>query len=157
MADRPIEHPLMRRLLLLGLVAACGSPGPRPLAYDGETCAHCRMTLTDRRFGGELVLRTGRVIPFDDPGCLITYLAHESGLADRVESLWVSDFLPPHELLEARQAIFLASDSIRSPMDFRLAALPPGPRADSVRAALGGELLSWDRARTLVESRSPLP
>jgi copper chaperone NosL len=147
----------MRRLLLLGLVAGCGSPGPRPLAYDGEACAHCQMTLSDRRFGGELVLGTGRVIPFDDAGCLITYLTREADLASRVHSVWVSDFLPPHQLLDARQAVFLASDSIRSPMDYRLAALRPGARADSLRAALGGELLSWDRARALIESRNPLP
>lgn len=146
----------MRRLLLLGLAAACGSPGPRSLAYAGEACAHCQMTLTDRRFGGELVLGTGRVIPFDDAGCLITYLTRETGLSGRVHSVWVSDFLPPHQLLDARQAVFLASDSIRSPMDFGLAALRPGARADSLRTALGGELLSWDRARTLIESRSQL-
>jgi copper chaperone NosL len=147
----------MRRVILLGLIAACGSPGPRPLAYHTESCAHCQMTLADRRFGGELVLRTGRVIPFDDAGCLLTYLAQEPDVAARAHSVWVADFLPPHALIEAGQAVFLVSDSIRTPMDFRMAALHPGMVADSLRAALGGGLISWEEAGALIRNRRPLP
>jgi copper chaperone NosL len=127
------------------LAAACGAPAPRPLAFGAETCTQCHMTLADPRYAAELVLTTGRVVPFDDPGCLADWLV-ETGLpAARVHSAWVSGFLPPHELLDVRSAVFLRSDSLRSPMNHGLAALPPGPAADSLRAALGGALLSWDQ------------
>ncbi|HEV8453934.1 MAG TPA: hypothetical protein VGQ24_03525, partial [Gemmatimonadales bacterium] len=54
--------------------AACGSPGPRPLAFGTEQCAHCHMALADPRFAGELVTTTGKTIPFDDVGCLAKYV-----------------------------------------------------------------------------------
>ncbi len=132
---------------MLALLAACGSPAPRPLAYEVETCAHCQMTLSDRRFGGEVVLRTGRAIPFDDAGCLATWLASEADTASEIASTWVTSFLPPHDLLESSAAVFLISDSLHTPMDYHLAGLPPGPRADSLRRVLGGELVSWNEVR----------
>jgi len=141
----------MRWLALVVVVAACGTPGPRPLGYDVESCAHCHMTLSDRRFGGEVILRTGRVIPFDDAGCLVTWLAGE-GPPD-VHSIWVSDFLPPHDLLRAEEAVFLVSEAIHTPMDYQIAALASGSRADSVRNALGGELVPWDRLRGIIQAR----
>ena len=135
-------------LTLLGSVllvtAACGAPVPRPLAYGTERCAHCHMTLVDPRFSAELLTRSGRVIPFDDPGCLATFVATNGLPAAQIRSLWVSAFLPPHALLEVSGAVFLRSDSLHTPMDYGVVALAPGPRADSLRAALGGELLSWD-------------
>ena len=114
---------------------------------------HTLDVFTDRRFGGELVLRTGRVIPFDDAGCLVSYLGSDPGLADRQHSVWVTDFLLPHDLIRAGEAVFLVSDAIRTPMDYRVAALRPGPAADSLKAELGGTLLSWDAVRDLIRSR----
>ncbi|HLG05746.1 MAG TPA: nitrous oxide reductase accessory protein NosL [Gemmatimonadales bacterium] len=135
------------------LAAACGSPGPRQLVLGTETCSQCHMTLADPRFAAELVLRTGKALPFDDPGCLATFLTEGSVPRERVHSLWVNDFLPPHDLLDVGEAVFLVSDGIRTPMDHRIAALRPGPSADSLRASLGGELRSWDEVLALVRGR----
>ena len=134
----------LRRLGLLLAAAACRAPGPRPLAYGSESCAHCHMTLADPRYSAELVTVTGRVIPFDDVGCLGSFVATGGVPAAEIRSLWVSDYLPPHPLREVAGAVFLESDSLRTPMDYGLVALEPGPRADSLRAALGGTLRSWD-------------
>ncbi len=101
------------------------------------------MTLADPRFTAELVTRGGRVIPFDDPGCLGTFVGTPATAGGDVASLWVSDFLT-HELLPVSEAIFLQSEAIHSPMDYRIAALRPGKEADSLLASLGGELIPWD-------------
>ena len=111
------------------------------------------MTLADPRFTAELVTRTGRIIPFDDPGCLGTYVATEGIASEEVRSLWVSDFVT-HELLEVSQAVFLKSESIHSPMDYQLAAVRAGPRADSLRMAIGGRLFSWDSVLVTLRTSS---
>lgn len=78
----------MKRLVLAGglcsalaaaiwaLSAALTPPdGPAPLAWDREACAHCRMHVGDRRFAAQLQTTDGRVLNFDDPGCLFKYAA----------------------------------------------------------------------------------
>lgn len=111
------------------------------------------MTVADPSMGGELVLATGRVIPFDDVGCLASFLNSEAVAAGKVRSLWVSDFLPPHALLPVQDAVFLRSDVLHTPMDYHLVALRRAA-ADSVRAALQGELLSWEQVRQTVRGHA---
>jgi copper chaperone NosL len=142
----------LTRLGLLLAAAACGAPGPRPLAYGAENCAHCHMTLADPRFSAELLTTTGRAIPFDDVGCLGSFVATAGVPAAQIRSLWVSDYLPPHALLEVSHAVFLRSAALHTPMDYGIVALAPGPRADSLRTALGGELLSWERVLAALRS-----
>jgi len=144
------------RLVTLAVMltaAACGSPGPRPLAFGTEQCAHCHMTLADPRFAGELVTTTGKTIPFDDVGCLAMYVGTGGMSRERIGSLWVSDFAHPDSLFDVNQAVFLRSDSLSTPMDYHVVAFRQGGTADSVRAALGGELLSWDQVLRLVAER----
>lgn len=137
-----------RRLAVLAplalTVAACARPAPRPVSLGGENCRHCHMTISDPRFAAELVTSKGRVYAFDDVGCLTAFVRQGTVPAAQVHSLWVSDYLQPGSLLDARRAVYLQSDSLRTPMASGLAALRPGPAADSLRARLGGELLSWD-------------
>jgi nitrous oxidase accessory protein len=139
----------MRRLLpLLGLMAAaCGEPRPATLAYGLDGCDQCHMTLAEPRYAAQLVTTTRKVYRFDDPGCLVQFLAAGQVADDRIHSVWVNDFLDPDRMLRAEDAVFLRSDSLRTPMDHRIAALTPGPAADSLRAALDGELLTWAEVR----------
>jgi nitrous oxide reductase accessory protein NosL len=57
----------------------------------------------------------------------------------------VNDYLAPDSLLDARHAVYLRMDSLATPMASHLAALRAGPSADSLRARLGGTLLTWDQ------------
>lgn len=145
-----------RRLILAGILAtaaACSSPKPRPFAFGAEACTHCHMTLADPRFAAELVLRTGKVLPFDDVGCLATFLGTGGVAAGAVHSLWFSDYLDPGALLPAAEVVFLRSDSLRTPMDYRVVALRPGPAADSLRQRLAGTLVAWEEVLRQAQSR----
>ena len=46
----------------LGLMSftSC-SAGPEPIRYGQDNCHHCKMTLTDKRFGAEIVTQKGKV------------------------------------------------------------------------------------------------
>lgn len=136
-------------LTALGLLlAACGRPGPQPIAWGAQECDWCHMAVVQPAFAAQLVLRTGKAYVFDDPGCLAAFVREGSVAADAVHSLWVQDYLDPDAPpLRVEDAVFLRSDALRTPMDHRLAALRPGPRADSLRAALGGELVGWGEVR----------
>ena len=129
--------------LALGVLAACGQPGPRALGYGQEPCTHCHMILEDPRFAAQLVSSTGKTFPFDDVGCLTAYLAVGGPGTGPDARAWVNDFVDPGTTLRADSAVYLRSDTLRTPMSSHLAALRPGREADSVRAALGGTLLGW--------------
>jgi copper chaperone NosL len=136
-----------RRLSLLAalaIAAACARPAPRPIALGEENCRHCHMTIADPRFAAELVTTRGVVYAFDDVGCLAAFVRQGKVPAAEIHSLWVYDYLQPDSLLDARRAVYLRSDSLRTPMATGLAALRPGPAADSLERRLGGELRSWD-------------
>jgi len=134
-AGRPSARRALAALALLLALGACGPPeGPRPIAWDREPCAHCRMLISDPAFAAQLQLADGTVESFDDPGCLFARLAAQPG---PVHALWF------HHLREDR---WLRGDAVAfvrvapTPMDFGFGAVDPGtPGAlpiDAVRAEL---------------------
>ncbi len=48
--------------------------GVRPVVWDRTSCAECRMAVSERAFAAQLQIDDGRVLDFDDPGCLFLYL-----------------------------------------------------------------------------------
>jgi len=110
------------------------------------------MSLVDRRFAAQLRTGTGKSVVFDDAGCLAGWI-QESGAV--VGAAWVASFTEPHEWLPAERALYLQSDTLRTPMASGLAALRAGPEADSVLAALGGRLLSWPEVLAMPHHHAP--
>lgn len=70
--------------------------GVVPVAWDKEACAHCRMHVGEQGFAAQLQLTDGRVLNFDDPGCLFSWLAaspapvHATWLHHHTEDRWLS-------------------------------------------------------------------
>ena len=86
------------------LLGACAPAGPRPLAYDHDACAFCRMTVGDPRYGAELVTVKGKVHTFDSIECLASYYLANRATA---RSVWVTDDgrLVPAEQARFRRAV----------------------------------------------------
>jgi copper chaperone NosL len=84
------------------------------------------MIISDERFAAAVVTATGEALKFDDLGCLIE---HEADQIRPDGSYWVRDF-GSREWLNAREATFVHSSSIASPMGFGLAALASGQVSD---------------------------
>jgi copper chaperone NosL len=134
--------PAWAAALLSAAAFACGPAGPRPIALGAEECRHCHMTVSDPRFAAELVTRKGKIFVFDDVGCLATFTATGPVPPEQVEGAWVTDLRRPGTLIPAQDAMYLRTDSMRTPMGSHLVAVAR-EAADSLRSALGGELLDW--------------
>ena len=68
--------------LALGVAALAGVfeptvSGPQPIVWDHETCAECGMHIGNPAYAAQIQTREGRVLNFDDPGCLLLYVARE--------------------------------------------------------------------------------
>jgi copper chaperone NosL len=103
----------------LALLLACGgdTDAPTAIRYDHEACAHCHMLIGDARYAAQLVTDGGDVLDFDDPGCLITYLAEAH---PRPRHLWFRD-ARGDRWLDADHARFVTGAA--TPMGYGLAAV----------------------------------
>jgi copper chaperone NosL len=118
----------MAWLIAAGVLAGCrpvDTGRPPTVRYGEEACASCRMIIGDEHFAAALVTPTGEALKFDDIGCLVEHEA--DGLRPDV-TYWVRDS-KGREWLDAREATFVHSAGIASPMGFELAARPPGQAA----------------------------
>jgi copper chaperone NosL len=96
--------------------------GPQPIKIGTDSCSYCKMTITDNRFGAELITRKGRTYKFDDIHCLVSF--NKSGLSNResMQNIYFVNFDPPHNFIEASKAYLLKSDEFRTPMAGNIAA-----------------------------------
>jgi nitrous oxide reductase accessory protein NosL len=118
-----------RRLLATGFaltplaaaLSACGrtenwAAGMRPIIWDRDTCAHCTMVISDRRFAAEVCGAT--VFKFDDVGCAVSWLRDKGKdypwSADPTTRIWVADLASTDNhliWLDARDAHYVHSTS----------------------------------------------
>lgn len=151
---RPLVAWLLAAIALALLLVACSS-GPVPIAYDQDSCDYCRMQISDPRYGGELITRTGKVHKFDSIECLASFYATLQDSAS-VRSLWVSDYLKPGTLIPARQALYIHHAGPGSPMGRGLLAMQgSGGAAGAVAPA--GDTLSWSAVVDLVSREGLAP
>lgn len=91
--------------------------GPQPIIWDKEACAHCRMHIGLPWMAAQVQLSDGRVLNFDDPGCLLLWL-ERSATAPRAV------YVHHHQTdswLTREQAAFV--EVAESPMGFNLGAV----------------------------------
>lgn len=134
--------------LIIGLVLAlgtqaCGSDGPKPIAYGKDQCAHCKMTVSDARFGSQLITTKGRAYHFDDVQCMVAYVKAGSVASEDVANYYLPDYSNDNKLLPAEGLFLLKSESLRSPMRGDIAAFASKDDLEKVREIHGGEQLTW--------------
>lgn len=105
--------------------------GPLPIVWDREACAECRMHVGEPRFAGQLQTRDGQVLDFDDPGCLLRYLATRK---PNVHAVYFHH-LTQEQWLPLSEVAF--TDVEGTPMGYGLGVVSAGtPGAISMQAAL---------------------
>jgi hypothetical protein len=109
--------------------------GPVPVVWDREVCTHCKMHVGDPRFAAQLQAADGRILNFDDPGCLFDYLdAHQTA----VHAVYFRNHEADGWLSEADVGFLPVDDS---PMGYGIRAVPKG--------TAGAHGLEWAKARAM--------
>lgn len=128
---------------ILMLVIAC-SQEPAEIHYGSDECAHCKMMITDSQFASQIVTEKGKVVKFDAIECMAVYQRNHSGELEGAK-LWVSNYNNPGEWLPARDAQFVKSEVINSPMGESLLAFPSQQKAKNHLQDKPGKLLQWEK------------
>ena len=136
-------------VVALLLLAGC-EPAPEPFVFGSDQDTFCRMTITDDRFAGQLVLSTGKVLKFDSIECMANYAAAGLTPAEDVHSTWISLFNEPGALVRIEEVDILYSAGISSPMGAGLAAIRKGGSISTLDPE--PVRLTWDAALVRVAS-----
>ena len=116
------------------LLTGCDQPAgntPVSIAWDRDTCEHCRMTISDRAYAAQAWAGSDRrYYKFDDIGCMVNWLRERGGSPEQLK-LWVADHLHHDEVhwLDARTAWYRSG--LRTPMDYGFGAMAE-PAKDAV-------------------------
>jgi copper chaperone NosL len=132
-------------LLVVFAMTAC-STGPQPIRFGQDGCDFCKMTISDKRFGAELVTQKGKVYKFDDMHCIAAF--HKSGtVAEKdIARIYMIDFSQPGTLVPARESYFLKSETLHSPMGGNIAAFRSEDSLKKFNQQFPGETLKWEQA-----------
>lgn len=120
----------------IGLVRfnqAAPPEGPRPVIWDREVCAYCKMHIGDPRFAAQVQTDQGEVFSFDDPGCLFEYLQSRDL---SVHALYFRDYDGSGWLSEAEVGFLPVEDS---PMGYGIRAVP--------KESPGAKSMAWAKLR----------
>lgn len=124
-------------LLLLAMMPGCTTGPVQPVSIDtrNDTCAYCRMVVSDPRVAAQIVARGEEARVFDDIGCLRDHLARRG--VPRDATVFVADHRTG-EWVEARDAVYTISTGRRTPMASGIVAHGNRASRDADPAAAGG-------------------
>lgn len=139
----------MRTALLISLLVSflfldsC-KPEFEPISYGHDACAHCKMTIMDKRYAAEILTKKGKAYKFDDIACLKKYIREEN-LTESELTVFVADYNnPDSKFLDARQVVYLHSELFKSPMNGNFAAFALAENARPLKDSLHIDLLKWE-------------
>jgi copper chaperone NosL len=137
------KHSISLLLLALLLLASCKNSFD-PIDYGHDACAHCRMTILDKRYAAEILTKKGKAYKFDDISCLRKYMS-ENKLSQDGMSMFVADYKnPDSKFLDAQYVVYLHSEIFKSPMNGCYAAFERSENAWALKDSLNTELLKWE-------------
>jgi len=128
--------------MLLLMLVSCNT-SPEPIKVGTDNCTFCKMTVSDARYGAEIVTKKGKTFKFDDAHCVLAYLKN---LTDEKEisDIYFTDFDGKHELIKAGNALFFQSDQLNSPMGGNVAAFSDKDGLLKLSQQFKGTELTWN-------------
>lgn len=129
---------------MLGCFLAACSHVPDPIIYGKDACAHCKMTIMDKRFAAELITAKGKAFKFDAAECMADFLKENPAIANDPKSVFVvNDYTHPGQFVDARKSFFLRDSALASPMGGNLAAFLSRASAEAAKKDRSAQIYNW--------------
>jgi len=126
------------------LLNSCNA-GPEPIVTGKDNCYLCKMTITDTKYGAELVTKKGKRYKFDDIHCLRSLVKAKSIEEKDIKDIYLVDFAGDHSLVKTGESFLLQGDNIRGPMNGNVIAFKNKDSLKAIARQLKGEETSWDK------------
>jgi copper chaperone NosL len=117
---------------------------PEAIRLGLDNCYFCKMTISDEKFGAELLTKKGRIYKFDDVHCILSYLKTGEVKTENIEDIYLTNFCNNHQLINAKQSLLLKSDALKSPMNGNIAAFDNSDSLAKMQQQFLGNAISWN-------------
>lgn len=121
------------------------SVAPIPFEKDRDECSHCKMKISDLRFGTQFITKKGKNFKFDDLSCLLEFINEDHKLKSEIDAIYLSNYMNPNELVNGNEAILLEHKDLRSPMRGNIAACKTRSEADSIINKFAAKEISFNQ------------
>lgn len=120
------------------------STDPQPIVFGKDPCHFCKMIISERSFGAELVTVKGKVYKFDDTHCIISFL--KSGTIKETDKpeIYLVDYAQKEKLIHASKAFLLQGDAIRGPMAGNIAAFETAYSMQEFQIVWNAQQVKWN-------------
>jgi copper chaperone NosL len=129
-------------LFFLLSLSSC-STDPEPIKFGTDNCHACKMTISDQRYGAELVTKKGKIYKFDDTHCIVEFIQANGVEKPAIANIYLVDFSTQAQLIDANAAFLFKSDALRSPMAGNVAAFKTSEEREKVSQQYKGQPLTW--------------
>ena len=131
-------------MVLLFSITSCSS-NPKPIKLGIDNCQFCKMTISDPKFGAEILTLKGKVFKFDEINCLLSYLQEKNIGSTEIKDFYFVDFSSPHLLVQQTSSLLLKSDFLSSPMNGNIIAFANKDSLLFYKNKLKGETILWSQ------------
>lgn len=128
-------------ILSVLFLQACTDTKPQVIKVNKDICDFCAMTISDGRFGAEVITEKGRAYKFDDIQCLMGYKRENTKVG--FAAFYVHDYSQKNSLIDATKAFYIKHDDMRSPMGGNIAAFKNKTNAEEFTKKHQVEIKKW--------------
>jgi copper chaperone NosL len=125
------------------MIAGC-SFQPEPIKIGTDNCSFCKMTISDPRFGAEIITAKGRTYKFDDTHCILSFLQSQMLLQREIKEIYLTDFVNEHSLIKVNEAFLFKSDVLKSPMNGNVAVFNSKESMQKIIGQFNGTVVKWN-------------
>lgn len=129
--------PAVLVVLTFLLLSGC-KPEAEKIVYGKDTCAECKMTIMDTKFGAEIVTKKGKIYKFDDVHCVAVFMERRGVEMSSISQTLFVDYNEPHDFINVKSAEFVVSSQFKSPMGGNAAAFRNEAEAKKKSQELAG-------------------
>lgn len=130
-------------IALVAFVSSC-TVDKDPIIVGKDNCEYCKMTISDYRFGAELITKKGKIYKYDEAQCLIEDMKEDNKKASDMRDIYLTDFTGKHELVHQKNSLLLFSEEFKSPMGGNVAVFAHPDSMKAYKSKLGAEEVTWN-------------
>lgn len=117
---------------------------PEAIVVGKDQCCFCKMTVSDPKFGAEIVTVKGRNYKFDDMHCVLAFINNKMLEVKDIKEVYLTDFgSSDHQLIKATEAALMQSEKLNSPMNGNIAAIGDKHSIQKLIEEYQGRSVSW--------------